>query len=74
MFCKYPLDIFNPYVEFKVKIDAVFRGKSHLFAGLVDKSKYRFENLISTFWKDSPASYYWDIWNTKLVKTDENGH
>ncbi len=29
--------------------------------------------LISTFWKDSPSSYYWDVWNTKLIKTDENG-
>ena len=28
---------------------------------------------MSTFWKDSPSSYYWDVWNTKLIKTDENG-
>jgi hypothetical protein len=49
------------------------RGKSHLFIGLVDKSRYKYENLVSTFWKDSPSSYYWDVWNTKLIKTDENG-
>lgn len=49
------------------------RGKSHLFLGLVDKSKYKYDMLISTFWKDSPSSYYWDVWNTKLIKTDENG-
>ena len=49
------------------------RGKSHLFIGLVDKAKYKYDMLISTFWKDSPSSYYWDVWNTKLIKTDENG-
>ena len=49
------------------------RGKSHLFIGLVDKTKYKYENLVSTFWKDSPSSFYWDVWNTKLIKTDENG-
>jgi hypothetical protein len=45
IFCTRPLDIFNPYVEFKVKIEAVFRGKSHLFVGLVDKVYQRKENL-----------------------------
>ncbi len=30
-------------------------------------------DLVSTFWKDSPSSFYWDVWNTKLIKTDENG-
>jgi hypothetical protein len=58
------------------------RGKSHLFIGLVDKSKYKYENLgnyislkisVSTFWKDSPSSFYWDVWSTKLIKTDDNG-
>lgn len=49
------------------------RTKSHLFIGLVDRSKYRTENLISTFWKDSPSSLYWDVWANKLVKTDDKG-
>ena len=49
------------------------RGRSHLFIGLVDRSKYKSENLISTFWKDSPSSLYWDIWSNKLIKTDEKG-
>lgn len=45
MFCARPLDLYNPYIEYKVKIEAVFKGKSHLFVGLVDKSKYRPEFL-----------------------------
>ena len=45
VFCQYPLDICNPYIEFKVKIEAVFRGKSHLFVGLVDKPRQRKEYL-----------------------------
>lgn len=30
--------------------------------------------MVSTFWKDSPSSLYWDVWNTKLIRTDEKGH
>ena len=67
------MDAINNYIEFSVIIKTPARGKSHLFLGLVDKSKYKYENLISTFWKDSPSSFYWDIWSTKLIKTDENG-
>jgi len=73
LFCKHPMDQYNSYLEFKVTMNIPSRGKSHLFIGLVDKSKYKQEHLISTFWKDSPSSYYWDVWNTKLIKTDENG-
>jgi len=73
LFCKQPMDQNNSYFEFKVTMNIPSRGKSHLFIGLVDKLKYKQEHLISTFWKDSPSSYYWDVWNTKLIKTDENG-
>ena len=45
VFCTRALDIFNPYIEFKIKIEAVFRGKSHLFVGLVDKAKQKKEHL-----------------------------
>ena len=37
VFCKQPLDIFNSYVEFKVEIENIFAGKSHLFVGMVDR-------------------------------------
>ena len=73
VFCKPPMDAINNYIEFNVTIKTPARGKSHLFLGLVDKSKYKYDNLISTFWKDSPSSFYWDIWSTKLIKTNENG-
>jgi len=49
VFCSRPLDFANPYVEFKVKIDTVFKGKSHLFVGLVDRSQYRPEFLSKRF-------------------------
>ena len=63
----------NPYVEFKVVINSPPVGKSSLFIGLVDKSLYKYENLMSSYWKDCPGSYYWDAWNTKLIKIDKNG-
>ena len=43
------MDLFNPYIEYKVKIDTVFKGKSHLFIGLVDKNKYRPEFLSNVY-------------------------
>jgi len=73
IFCSYPFDDIYNYVEFKVNIVQPSRTKSHLFIGVVDKSKYKKEFLTSTFWRDSPCSYYWDVWNTKLIKTDELG-
>jgi len=73
VFCKNPMTAQNSFIEFNIVMNIPSRGKSHLFIGLVDKTKYKHEMLISTFWKDSPSSYYWDVWNTKLIKTDENG-
>lgn len=73
IFCTPELSKENPYVEFKILINVASKGKSILYVGVVDKSKYKYTDLLSTFWKDSPSSYYWDVWNTKLIKTDQNG-
>ena len=35
---------------------------------------YHNYNLVSTFWRDAPNSMYWDVWSTKLIRTDEKGH
>lgn len=45
VFCKNNLDINTPYIEFKINMNIPCRGKSHLFIGLVDKTKYKIENL-----------------------------
>ena len=74
VFIKPGLNSYNPYLEFKVKITVPCKNNSHLFLGLVDNTKYIKPFLLSTFWKDSPCAYYWDAWNGKLVKTDENGN
>ena len=73
VFCKPCLDEFCPYIEFKVKIITTFKEKSQLFIGLVDKTKYKLENLSSKLWRDSPSAYYWDVWCSSLIKTNENG-
>ena len=39
----------------------------------MNKSKYKLANLSSKLWRDSPSSYYWDIWGSTLIKTNENG-
>ena len=62
-----------PYIEFKISISAPSNTGSHVFVGVVDKSKYNSSHLESTLWKDAPSSWYWDVWSTKLIKTDENG-
>jgi hypothetical protein len=33
-----------------------------------------YNNIVSTFWKDSPSSYYWDVWSGKLTATDKCGN
>ncbi len=73
VFCKTGLDEYNPYIEYKVKININYKEKSQLFLGLVDKSKYKLSFLSSKLWRDSPSSYYWDVWNSALIKTNENG-
>ena len=73
VFCKSCLDEYNPYIQFKVKINIAYKEKSQLFIGLVNKSKYKLANLSSKLWRDSPSSYYWDIWGSTLIKTNENG-
>lgn len=73
VFFKRPLDQNNSYLEFKIVMSSKSRGRSHLFIGIVDRLKYKTENLVSTYWRDSPSSFYWDVWNNKLIKTDENG-
>lgn len=74
VFCKHSLDGGSYQIDFKINMITRSRGKSHLFIGLVDKTKYKLENLISTYWKDSPSSFYWDVWSNKLIKTDDKGN
>ena len=73
VFCTPTISEENPYVEFKISIQSSAKNKNMIYVGLVDKSKYKYENLTSTFWKDCPSSNYWDILNLKLIKIDENG-
>ena len=73
VFCKPCLDENNSYIEFKITIKIPSKNKSNLFIGVKKKKKYDLSKLMSTFWKDSPSSFYWDVWNTKLIKTDDKG-
>ena len=73
VFVKPGLNAFSPYVEFKVFLNVPSKTKSHLFLGLVDMTKYKKNYLLSTYWKESPSAFYWDVWNTQLIKTDETG-
>ena len=73
VFCKSAFRNERKYIELKITMNVQVRGKSSLFVGLVDRSKYRQEQLTSTYWKDSPSSFYWDVWNNKLIRIDDNG-
>ena len=74
VFLKPKMNIFNSYIEFKIDISIPYKNKNHLYIGLVDETKYKKSYLQSTFWKDCPCSFYWDAWNGKLIKIDENGN
>ena len=73
VFMKPKMNIFNSFVEFKIDVSIPCKNKNHLYIGLVDETKYRKNFLESTFWKDSPCSYYWDTCSKKLIKIDEFG-
>ena len=73
-FCKTPLSARNPYIEFEVSMDSIAHSqRSTLFVGVVDRSKYRISQLLSTFWRDSPSSFYYDVFTFKLMKIDDMG-
>ena len=73
VFCTPCISEENPYIEFKISFQSACKNKNMVYVGLVDKSKYKLDNLTSTYWRDCPSSNYWDIWNMKLIKIDENG-
>jgi len=74
VFCTLPITQVEGYVEFKVFMQGpLITTKSTLFIGLVDRSLYRKDQLMSTYWKDSPSSFYCDVWSCRLEKVDENG-
>ena len=73
VFCTPCISEENPYIEFKISFQSTCKNKNMVYVGLVDKAKYKLDNLTSTYWRDCPSSNYWDIWNMKLIKIDENG-
>ena len=69
-----PLSHRHSYVEFLISIsDSSQSRESHVFIGVVDRSKYSTSRLQSNKWKEAPSSYFWDIWSSKLIRIDENG-
>jgi hypothetical protein len=73
VFIKQNLDGYSSYIEFKVNIEKKYKSLTQLFIGLVDKSKYKIGQLSSKYWRDSPSSFYWNVWEKQLSKTDEYG-
>ena len=71
VFTSVPLDAGVRSVEFRVTMDT--ENKFRMFLGLVDRRVYQPRYLVSLLWKEAPCSYYWDILNNKLIKTDESG-
>ena len=74
VFCTPCISEENPYIEFKISFQPTCKNKNMVYVGLVDKAKYKLDNLTSTYWRDCPSSNYWDIWNMKLIKIDEMGY
>lgn len=69
-----PLTHRNPYVEFLVSINDTSQStETHVFIGVVDRTKYSTSRLQSNKWKEAPSSYFWDVWSSKLIRIDENG-
>lgn len=70
-FTSHSLSKKSPYVEFKVSL-AASTHNLHIFIGAVDRSRYRPSQLF-TLSSDAYLSWFWEVWNCKLIRTDENG-
>ena len=64
------LNINTPYFEFKVKISVPCKNNSQLIIGLINNDKYSKSKNYTNFFQ---VKYCWDIYDRKLLKTDENG-
>lgn len=67
----HPLTKKSPYIEFKINL-AASTHNLHIFIGAVDRSRYRPSQLF-TLCSDAYMSWFWEVWNCKLIRTDENG-
>ena len=67
----HPLSASCPNVNFQVQPES--ERQFRMFLGLVHREVYQPRFLVSLLWKDAPCSYYWDVLNSKLIKTDERG-
>ena len=66
-----PLTATCSSVDFQVQPES--ERQFRMFLGLVHREVYQTRFLVSLLWKDAPCSYYWDVLNHKLIKTDERG-
>ena len=69
-------DFYNNFIEFKIKINKKNSNKKkQILIGLINKNNFNIENLNKNFNKNFnfSNSFYWDVFNKKLIKTNEFG-
>ena len=70
-------DFYNNFIEFKIKINKKNSNKKkQILIGLINKNNFNIENLNKNLNKnfDFSNSFYWDVFNKKLIKTNEFGN
>lgn len=73
-------DFYNNFIEFKIKINKKNSNKKkQILIGLINKNNFNIENLNKNLNKNFNKnfsfsnSFYWDVFNKKLIKTNEFG-
>ena len=65
------------YVQIQLillKIIKKINKKKQIIIGLINKNTFKIENLNKNFCKDFSNCFYWDVFNKKLIKTNEFGN
>ena len=65
---KRKLSINNPFIEFYISLVNLYNNNNKIYLALIDSSKFKPKYLTSSFDKDVPYVFLWDIFGNKIYK------
>ncbi len=71
---KRKLSSLNPFIEFSISLNNRRIGTGKIILALVDIKKFKKNQLSSSFEKNVPFVFFWDIYNGKILKQCEGNY
>lgn len=65
---KRKLSINNPFIEFYISLVNLYNNNNKIYLALIDSNKFKPKYLTSSFDKDVPYVFLWDIFGNKIYK------